>query len=148
RGGVAAMPPCTAPGRAPPVTPAWPAELLRVIALAPPTVGVPSTHGTTGCLALSLAATTRMTVPAETVCCARRAADDVGKRPTWTRPRHAAAPPGSVGNASGGRWAWLGLAHRPLHPCLHGSQPICARPCRPRWQSAGPCCHPLLSLSR
>jgi putative transposase len=99
RGGVAAIPPRKAPGRAPTVTPAWKAELLRVIDLAPHTVGVHSANWTTGLLALYLAAKTRITVTAETVRLALRAADYVYKRPTWTRKRKAEAQPGYVGNA-------------------------------------------------
>jgi transposase len=44
QGGVAALPPRTAPGMAPTVTPEWKAELLRVIDLDPHTVGVPSAN--------------------------------------------------------------------------------------------------------
>src|SRR2546422_517805 len=47
-GGIAAMPPRKAPGRAPTVTPEWKAELLRVIDLDPHTVGVHSANWTTG----------------------------------------------------------------------------------------------------
>ena len=46
QGGSAALPPRPAPGRVPTVTPAWQAELLRGIDLAPPTVDVRSAHGT------------------------------------------------------------------------------------------------------
>jgi hypothetical protein len=49
------------------VTPAWKAELLRGIALAPPTVGVHSTQWTPGLLARYLAAKPPMTVTAEPV---------------------------------------------------------------------------------
>src|SRR5919199_5711832 len=65
--GVAALPRRKAPGKAPTVTPAWKAELLRVIELDPHTVGVPSANWTTGLLAMYLATTTGMTVTAETV---------------------------------------------------------------------------------
>src|SRR5262245_28419303 len=58
RGGVAAISPRKAPGRAPTVTLAWKAELLRVIDLDPHTVGVHSANWTTGLLALYLAAKT------------------------------------------------------------------------------------------
>jgi transposase len=67
QGGGAALPPRTAPGRVPTVTPAWQAALLRVIDLAPHTVGVRSAHGTTGVLAAYLATTTGLPVTAETV---------------------------------------------------------------------------------
>ena len=46
QGGSAALPPRPAPGRVPAVTPAWQAELLWGIDLAPPTVDVSSAHGT------------------------------------------------------------------------------------------------------
>jgi transposase len=74
RGGVAALPPRQAPGMTPPVTPEWQAEVLRVIDLDPPTVGVPSANWTTGLLATSLATATGITVTAETVRWYRRAA--------------------------------------------------------------------------
>ena len=74
-GGVAAIPPRKAPGRAPTVTPAWRAKLLRVIALDPHTVGVHSANWTTGLLATYLARTTQIAVTAETVRLALRAAD-------------------------------------------------------------------------
>jgi transposase len=48
RGGVAAIPPRKAPGMASTVTPAWKAELLRVIDLDPHTVGISSANWTTG----------------------------------------------------------------------------------------------------
>jgi len=48
QGGLAAIPPRKAPGMAPTVTPAWKAELLRVIDLDPHTVGVPSANWTPG----------------------------------------------------------------------------------------------------
>jgi transposase len=103
QGGIAALPPRTAPGRAPTVTPEWHAELLRVIALDPHTVGVHSANWTTGLLATYLAATTGITVTAETVRLALHAADYVCKRPTWTLKCKAEAQPGYVGNACGWR---------------------------------------------
>jgi len=78
RGGVAALPPRTAPGMAPTVTPGWKAELLRVIDLDPHTVGVRSAHGTTNVFATYLATTTGITVTAETVRLYLRAAGYVG----------------------------------------------------------------------
>src|SRR5229473_377223 len=51
RAGVAALPRRKAPGLVPTVTPEWKAELLRVIDLAPHTVGVHSANWTTGLLA-------------------------------------------------------------------------------------------------
>jgi transposase len=102
-GGVAALPPRKAPGMAPTVTPAWKAELLRVIGLDPPTVGVPSAPGTTGLLATYLATTPGIAVTAATVRLYLHAADYVCKRPTWPLNRQAEEPPGSGGNACGWR---------------------------------------------
>ena len=67
QGGIAALPPRKAPGMTPTVTPAWQAELLRVIDLDPHTVGVPSANWTTRLLASYLATQTGITVTAETV---------------------------------------------------------------------------------
>jgi putative transposase len=103
QGGIAALPPRTAPGRTPTVTPAWKAELLRVIDLDPHTVGVRSAHWTTSLLATYLAAKTQVAGTAETVRLYLRAAGGVCKRPTWTLKRQAEEQPGSVGNASGWR---------------------------------------------
>ena len=103
QGGIAALPPRTAPGRVPTVTPAWKAELLRVIDLDPHTVGVRSANWTTSLLATYLAAETQVAVTAETVRLYLRAAGGVCKRPTWTLKRKAEEPPGYVGNACGWR---------------------------------------------
>jgi transposase len=103
QGGIAALPPRTAPGRAPTVTPEWQAELLRVIDLDPHTVGVRSANWTTRLLAMYLAAQTQVAVTAETVRLSLRAAGGVCKRPTWTLKRQAEEQPGSVGNACGWR---------------------------------------------
>src|ERR671926_1111824 len=89
QGGLAALPPRTAPGRAPTVTPEWQAELLRVIDLDPYTVGVRSAHWTTGLLATYLADKPQITVTDETVRLYLRAAGGVCKHPTWTRKRKA-----------------------------------------------------------
>jgi len=102
-GGLAALPPGVAPGRAPTVTPAWQADLLRVIDLDPPTVGVRSAHWTTSLLATYLAGKTQVAVTAETVRLSLHAAGAGCKRPTWTLKRKAAAQPGYVGNACGWR---------------------------------------------
>jgi len=102
-GGIAALPPRIAPGRAPTVTQEWKAELLRVIDLDPHTVGVHSANWTTSFLATYLAAQTQVTVTAETVRLYLRAAGGVCKRPTWTLKRKAAEHPGYVGNACGWR---------------------------------------------
>jgi transposase len=103
QGGLAAIPPHKAPGMAPTVTSAWKAALLRVIALAPPTVGVRSAHWPTGLLAMYLASQPQIPVTDETVRLYLHAAGYVCKRPTWTRKRKAAEQPGSVGNACGWR---------------------------------------------
>jgi transposase len=114
--GVTALPRRKAPGKAPTVTPEWQDALLRVIDLAPQTVGVHSAHWTTGLLATYLATKTRMAVTAETVRFYLRAAGSVCKRPTWTLNRKAETQPGYAGNASGWRRPWPGLARQPLHP--------------------------------
>jgi putative transposase len=103
QGGITALPPRTAPGRAPTVTPAWHAELLRVIDLDPHTVGIRSANWTTSLLATYLAAQTHVAVTAETVRLYLHAAGGVCKRPTWTLKRKAEAQPGYVGNACGWR---------------------------------------------
>ena len=103
QGGLAALPPRTAPGRAPTVTPEWKAELLRVIDLDPHTVGVRSANWTPHLLATYLAAKTQVAVTAETVRLYLRAAGGVCKRPTWTLKRKAEAQPGYVGNVCGWR---------------------------------------------
>jgi transposase len=103
QGGIAALPPRTAPGRTPTVTPEWQAELLRVIDLDPHTVGVSSANWTTGLLTTYLAAQTQITVTAETVRLYLWKAGYVCKRPTWTLKRKAEEQPGYVGNASGWR---------------------------------------------
>jgi transposase len=103
QGGIAALPPHTAPGRAPTVTSEWKAELLRVIDLDPHTVGVRSANWTTSLLATYLAAKTQVAVTAETVRLYLHAAGGVCKRPTWILKRKAEEQPGYVGNASGWR---------------------------------------------
>ena len=103
QGGIAAIPPRKAPGMTPTVTPAWKAELLRVIDLDPHTVGVFSANWTTGLLATYLTRTTQITVTGETVRLYLHAAGYVCKRPTWTLKRKAEAQPGYVGNACGWR---------------------------------------------
>jgi transposase len=103
QGGIAALPPRTAPGRTPTVTPEWQAELLRVIDRDPHTVGVSSAHWTTGLLTTYLATKTQITVTAETVRLYLQKAGYVCKRPTWTLKRKAEEQPGYVGNACGWR---------------------------------------------
>lgn len=100
-GGPQAVPRRYAPGRARTVTPAWEAELLRVIERDPHEVGVQSANWTTGLLAEYLARTTGVTVDAETVRVYLHAHDYVCKRPTWTLKRKAEEQEGYVGNACG-----------------------------------------------
>jgi hypothetical protein len=113
QGELAALPPRTAPGRAPTITPAWHAERLRGIDLAPPPVGDHKAPWPPGLGATYLGATTGSAGTAETVRWSLHAAAAVGKRPTEPLTRTAAAPPGSVGNACGGRGAWPGRARPP-----------------------------------
>jgi transposase len=89
----------TPPGAAPTVTPAWEAELLRVIELDPHDVGVDSANWTTGLLAAHLDGHTGIVVSDETVRAYLHAHDYVCKRPTWTLRRRAAAQAGYLGNA-------------------------------------------------
>ena len=98
-GGVAAVPRRCAPGATPTITPAWTAELLRVIELDPHDVGVASATWTTGLLATYLADHTGIAVSDETVRQTLHAHDYVCKRPTWTLKRRAEEQPGYVGNA-------------------------------------------------
>jgi transposase len=81
------------------VTPAWEAELLRVIDLDPHTVGVLTPNWTTQLLAEYLAAHTGIALGLETVRTALHAHDYVCKRPTWTLKRKAEAQPDYEGNA-------------------------------------------------
>ena len=98
-GGLDAVPRRTAPGPAPTVTPAWEAELLRVIALDPRSLGVASSTWTTGWLAAYLARVTGIGVGAETVRLVLHRHDYVCKRPTWTLERRATEQAGYVGKA-------------------------------------------------
>jgi transposase len=97
-GGLDAVPRRFAPGSAPTISPAWTAELLRVIELDPHAVGVDRASWTTGRLATYLAEQTGIAVGAETVRVALHANDYVCKRPTWTLKRKAEAQDGYVGN--------------------------------------------------
>jgi transposase len=98
-GGLEAVPRRTAPGPAYTVTPAWEAELLRVIELDPHDVGVASANWTTGRLAAYLAERTGVAVSDEAVRQYLLAHDYVCKRPTWTLQRRAGEQDGHVGNA-------------------------------------------------
>ena len=99
--GLDAVPPRPRPGRAPTVTPAWRAELLRVIELDPHDVGVPSANWTTGLLAEYLAQQTGIAVDAETVRQRLHRLGYVCKRPTWTVAHKAQEQEGYLGNACG-----------------------------------------------
>jgi transposase len=98
-GGLDAVPYRTAPGSAPTITPAWIAELLRVIELDPHTVGCASANWTTGLLATYLAERTGIAVSDEPVRQTLHRHGYVCKRPTWTLKRKAEEQPGYVGNA-------------------------------------------------
>ena len=97
--GLDAVPRRFAPGSAPTITPAWTAELLRVIELDPHEVGVDRASWTTGQLAAYLATHTGIAVSDETVRTTLHAHDYVCKRPTWTLKRRAEEQPSYVGNA-------------------------------------------------
>jgi transposase len=99
--GLDAVPRRYAPGRQRRVTPAWEAELLRVIDLDPHAVGVPSANWTTGLLATYLAQVTGIQVDPETVRLYLHAHDYVCKRPTWTLKHKAQEQEGYLGNACG-----------------------------------------------
>jgi transposase len=102
-GGLAAVPRKRGPGPKRKVTPAWEAELLRVIETDPHECGVPSANWTTPLLAAYLAAKSGIAVDPETV---RRALHRLGyvcKRPTWTVEHKAAEREDWVGKGSGGR---------------------------------------------
>ncbi len=99
QGGCAAVPRRKAPGPTRQVTPAWEAELLRVIDLDPHSLGVPTANWTTQLLAQYLTQKTGVAVGLETVRTALHALGDVCKRPTWTLQRKAEEQPGYRGNA-------------------------------------------------
>jgi transposase len=100
-GGLDAVPHRPRPGRAATVTPAWQAELLRVIELDPHDVGVPSANWTTGLLAEYLAKGTGIAVDAETVRHYLHRLGFVCKRPTWTVAHKAHERDDYLGNACG-----------------------------------------------
>ncbi len=99
RVGLDAVPRRKGPGRARTVTPAWEAELLRVIELDPHEVGVPSANWTTGLLAAYLGRQTLIQVGAEAVRHYLHAHGYVCKRPTWTLQRKAQEKADYQGNA-------------------------------------------------
>jgi transposase len=98
-GGLAAVPSRTAPGSAPTITPAWIAELLRVIELDPHPGGCDSANGTTGLLATYLAECTGIAVSDETVRQTLHRYGYVCTRPTWPLKRTAEEQLGYMGNA-------------------------------------------------
>jgi transposase len=97
-GGLAAVPTRPRPGAAPTVTPAWEAELRRVIDLDPHEVGVPSPVWTTGLLAAYLAGPTGVATSGETVRRYLHRFDYVCKRPKWTLKRKAEEQEDWAGN--------------------------------------------------
>ena len=97
-GGLAAVPCQRSPGPAPTVTPAWEAELRRVIDVDPHDVGVASPLWTTGLLATYLAAQTGLETSDETVRRYLHRFDYVCKRPKWTLKRKAEEQEDWAGN--------------------------------------------------
>lgn len=87
------------PGRPWVVTPAWQAELQRVIDRSPREVGVSSAIWTTALLAAYLAEATGQRVSLETVRVHLHRAGYVCKRPTWTLKRKATEQPEWAKNA-------------------------------------------------
>jgi transposase len=100
-GGLDAVLPRRPPGRKRRVTPAWEAELLRVIELDPHEVGVGSANWTTELLAEYLGKRTAIQVTEETVRLYLHANGYVCKRPTWTLRRRASEQADYVGKGSG-----------------------------------------------
>jgi transposase len=96
--GLAAVPYRPRRGAAPTVTPAWEAELRRVIELDPHQVGVASPLWTTGLLATYLAEQTGVETSAETVRRYLHRFDYVCKRRKWTLKRKAEEQPDWAGN--------------------------------------------------
>jgi transposase len=88
-GGLAALARRTSAGKPLTVTPAWQAELVRVIDLDPHDVGVDSANWTTALLATYLANATGVVVTAETVRVYLHSHGYVCKRPTSTLKRKA-----------------------------------------------------------
>ena len=100
-GGLDAVPRRTPPGRERKVTPAWEAELLRVIELDPHEVGQETANWTTELLAEYLGKHTGIQVTEETVRVYLHAHGYVCKRPTWTLRRKAEEQAGYVGKDCG-----------------------------------------------
>jgi transposase len=101
--GPAAVPRKKGAGPKPKITPAWEAELLRVIEDDPRRHGVDSANWTTQLLADYLARATGIATNQETVRRALHRHDYVCKRPTWTVAHKAAEREEWVGKGSGGR---------------------------------------------
>jgi transposase len=101
--GVAGLAPRKAPGRALQITPAWLAELQRVIDLEPRSVGVPSAVWTTRLLSAYLEQVTGLPTGIETVRVHLHRAGYVCKRPTWSLKRKSTEQAGWVKNACGWR---------------------------------------------
>jgi transposase len=102
-GGLAAVPRKKGPGPRPKITPAWEAELLRVIDDDPHAYGVSSANWTTQLLAGYLAQKAGIVVDPETVRRSLHRHDYVCKRPTWTVAHKAAEREDWVGKGSGER---------------------------------------------
>ena len=98
-GGLAGLAPRKAPGRAVQVTPAWLAELQRIIDLDPRSVGVPSAVWTTRLLSGYLQQVTGHHAAIETVRVHLHRAGYVCKRPTWSLKRKSSQQAGWVKNA-------------------------------------------------
>jgi transposase len=86
--GLAGLAPRKAPGRALQITPAWLAELQRVINLDPRSVGVPSAVWTTRLLSAYLEQVTGLHWGIHTVRVHTHRAGYVCKRPTWSLKRN------------------------------------------------------------
>jgi transposase len=97
--GLAGLAPRKAPGRALQITPAWLAELQRVIDLDPRSVGVPSAVWTTRLLSTYLEKVTGLHTGIETVRVHLHRAGYVCKRPTWSLKRKSTEQAGWVKNA-------------------------------------------------
>src|SRR5262249_29413782 len=116
------------------VTPAWEAELRRVIDLDPHEVGGPSPLWTTGLLATYLAAQTGVATSDEPVRRYLHRFDYVCKRPKWTARRTAEEQEPGAGTACGWR-----CCSRPRPTRRWRPRP---RPRPPRWPR-GRALHPL-----
>ena len=97
--GLPGLAPRKAPGRALQVTPAWLAELQRVIELDPPTVNVASAVWTTRLLSEYLQRVTGHPTRIETVRMHLHRLGYVCKRPTWSLKRKSTEQAGWVKNA-------------------------------------------------